>query len=204
MASSLTREQYAKELNKFWKDAYRDHPSFDGVSLFSTSHPRAPWYRRLWFWLRRPKLSPDSLETMEIEIHDPQGRRLINEVFVSSQEIEKEIQAKGLTAPRVTLEQIEQTVVAESYITGDAIPVWVLYPREGMGDFRPRVIASMSCLTICVLVLKNGFTVTGKSACVSRENFNAELGRKIARQKAVEKIWALEGYLLKEKLHEAG
>ena len=59
---------------------------------------------------------------------------------------------------------------------------------------------SLGLLTFCVLVLKNGFTVTGESACASPENFDAELGRKIARQKAVEKIWPLMGYALKERL----
>ncbi len=56
--------------------------------------------------------------------------------------------------------------------------------------------------TFCVLVLRNGFTVTGESACASQENFDAEIGRKIARQNAVNKIWMLEGYLLKQKLSE--
>lgn len=41
--------------------------SDDGVALTSTAHPRAPWYRRLWWALRRPKLSPDSLETITID-----------------------------------------------------------------------------------------------------------------------------------------
>jgi hypothetical protein len=53
---------------------------------------------------------------------------------------------------------------------------------------------------VCCLTLKNGFTVTGESACASPENFDAELGRKIAFKNAREKIWQLEGYLLKEKL----
>jgi hypothetical protein len=57
-------------------------------------------------------------------------------------------------------------------------------------------------LTFCVLVLRNGFTVTGESACASSENFDAEIGRKIARQNAVAKIWPLEGYLLKQRLHD--
>ena len=60
----------------------------------------------------------------------------------------------------------------------------------------------LELLTFCVLVLKNGFTVTGESACASPENFDAEIGRKIARQNAVNKIWMLEGYLLKQKLSE--
>ena len=58
-------------------------------------------------------------------------------------------------------------------------------------------------LTFCVLVLKNGFTVTGESACASPENFDAEIGRNIARQNAVQKIWPLLGYELRSKLAEA-
>jgi hypothetical protein len=56
-------------------------------------------------------------------------------------------------------------------------------------------------LTFCVLVLRNGFTVTGESACVSPENFDAELGRKIARQNAIAKVWPLMGYALRERLY---
>jgi len=58
----------------------------------------------------------------------------------------------------------------------------------------------LSLLTFCVLVLQNAFTVTGESACVSPENFDAELGAKIAFDNAKQKIWALEGYALKERL----
>ena len=57
-----------------------------------------------------------------------------------------------------------------------------------------------TCLTVCCLTLKNGFTVIGESACVSPSNFDAELGRKISRENARNKIWMLEGYLLKESL----
>ena len=55
-------------------------------------------------------------------------------------------------------------------------------------------------LTFCVLVLRNGFTVTGESACASPENFDAELGQKIARQNAVQKVWPLMGYALRSEL----
>ena len=58
----------------------------------------------------------------------------------------------------------------------------------------------LSLLTFCVLVLRNGFTVTGESACASPENFDAEIGRNIARQNAVDKVWPLLGYELKTKL----
>lgn len=106
--------------------------------------------------------------------------------------IETEIQAKGLNAPRVTPARIE-AVISEEYCFTAAAAL-----RETPGE------TSQACklLTICVLVLKNGFTVTGESACASPENFDAELGRKIARANAVNKIWPLEGYLLKQQLHD--
>jgi hypothetical protein len=62
---------------------------------------------------------------------------------------------------------------------------------------------ALGLLTFCVLVLHNGFPVTGEFACASPENFDAELGRKIARQNAVAKIWPLLGFALKERLHAA-
>lgn len=65
---------------------------------------------------------------------------------------------------------------------------------------KSEVPRSLHLLTICVLVLRNGFTVTGESACASPENFDAEIGRKIARKNAVEKIWPLMGYELRSKI----
>lgn len=82
-----------------------------------------------------------------------------------------------MTAPRITPEQIDATIVGEQYH-----------------------VFEDTTLTVCCLSLANGFTVTGESACVSLENFDAELGRKIARDNAVQKIWALEGYALRNKL----
>lgn len=58
-------------------------------------------------------------------------------------------------------------------------------------------------LTICVITLQNGFNVTGESACASPENFNQEIGERLAQKQAENKIWALEGYLLKERLYQA-
>lgn len=68
---------------------------------------------------------------------------------------------------------------------------------------KSEVPQSLGLLTFCVLVLRNGFTVTGESACASPENFDAEICRKIARDNAVQKIWPLEGYLLKQNLHDS-
>ena len=98
---------------------------------------------------------------------------------MSEQSIEKEIQDKGLTAPRITPSDIDNTIIGEQYHVFDG-----------------------TCFTVCLLTLKNGFTVSGESACASPENFDAEIGRKIARENARNKIWPLEGYLLKQRLHD--
>ena len=91
--------------------------------------------------------------------------------------IEQEIQSKGLNAPRLTPDLIDATIVKEQFHVFDG-----------------------TTLTVCCLTLKNGFTVTGESACASIENFDVELGQKIAKQNAREKIGSLEGYLLRDKL----
>jgi hypothetical protein len=109
---------------------------------------------------------------------------------------EQEIQAKGLTAPRVTLAEIEQNIVGEYCFTAQDGIVGVSTTRKiGVPTHE-----SLGLLTICVLVLKNGFTVVGTSACASPENFDAELGGKIARKAAVEQMWPLMGYELRSRL----
>ena len=110
-----------------------------------------------------------------------------------SSEIENEIQAKGLTAPRVTPADIAANIASEHYFTG-------MQGATAGYDETQGLPHALELLTFCVLVLRNGFTVTGESACASPENFNAEIGRKIARANAVAKVWPLMGYALKEKL----
>ena len=115
---------------------------------------------------------------------------------MNRQAIEQEIQDKGLTAPRVTLADIEANITSAFYFTAaDGC-----FGASGHRPNSVRAGTALSLLTFCVLVLRNGFTVTGESACASAENFDAELGRKIARQQAVEKIWPLMGYELRSKL----
>lgn len=94
--------------------------------------------------------------------------------------IEAEIQTKGLTAPRLTPALIDATIAGE--------------------DFH---VFPGTTLTICALTLRNGFIVTGESAAASPENFDQTIGRKIARENARNKIWALEGYLLRERLFQS-
>jgi len=98
----------------------------------------------------------------------------------TEQNLEKEIREKGLEAPRLNPDRIDSVIEKAEYH---------IFPD--------------SQLTVCCLTLKNGFTVTGESACVSPANFDKEIGEKVAARNAREKIWALEGYLLKNNLHEA-
>ena len=123
---------------------------------------------------------------------------------MNDHDIEQEIQAKGLTAPRVTPADIEANISAEAYFTAaDGYRSAPCFDPNGQpADCLPAPPA-LELLTFCVLVLRNGFTVTGESACASPENFDAELGRKIARQNAVQKLWPLMGYHLKQKLAES-
>lgn len=106
--------------------------------------------------------------------------------------LEKAIISNGAAvAPRITPKDIENNIAYETYFTAaDGA-------KEGDGDPGPE---ELSRLTFCVLVLSNGFTVTGESACASPENFNAKIGQKIARENALQKIWPLMGYELRSKL----
>lgn len=118
---------------------------------------------------------------------------------MNDKNIEQEIEAKGKTAARVTPDHIESTIRAEVYFTGaDAIQAKNTHIKSEYVEGE-RILAPVELLTICVLVLRNGFTVVGESACISPENYDAEIGRKVARANAVLKIWPLEGYLLKQR-----
>ncbi len=94
-------------------------------------------------------------------------------------QIEAEIKAKGLNAPRLNPQMIDETICSEQYH---------VFPGTTM--------------TVCALTLRNGYIVTGESAAASPENFDKEIGRKIARENARNKIWELEGYLLQQRLYD--
>lgn len=105
---------------------------------------------------------------------------------MNDQAIEQEIQNKGLTAPRVTFDQIQALM--------------------GQVTYHCHVVPGTTT-TVCTAIDKDGFTLAnGMSACASPENFNAELGEKIAKQnaerQAMEELWKLEGYALKKRLVE--
>jgi Phage protein (N4 Gp49/phage Sf6 gene 66) family len=165
--------------------------------------------------------------------------------------IEHEMVAKGKTAPRVTMADIEASIASEHYFTAadgarhvtDQMVsrfLWWPLPKDFYPDCGIRFDGrkddewnknktwpvgtnlltaeqaramlehvmqpqpdqpALHLLTFCVFVLRNGFTVTGESACASPENFDAEIGRKVARANAINKCWPLLGYALKERLH---
>ena len=106
---------------------------------------------------------------------------------MSEESIETEIQAKGLTAARITPQMIDDQIAAEYFMNA----------KNALDALGCPVDSRLKVLTICVLVLKNGYVVTGESACASPENYDDEIGCKIAFENARNKIWALEGYLLK-------
>ena len=120
---------------------------------------------------------------------------------MSQEKIENEIQAKGLNAPRIKPDDIETNIRGEYYFTAaDGVAGMCVDGDSGQCVVQKVKLTELNLLTFCVLVLKNGFTVTGESACASPENFDPEIGRKIARQNAVAKVWPLMGYELRSKL----
>ncbi len=108
---------------------------------------------------------------------------------MSLQETEKECAANAV-APRVALADIKAAIWGCYEFTGD----------QCVRAIDAPVAPSLSLLSICILVMKNGFTVIGKSAPASADNFNAELGRKLAYEDAIRQLWPLMGYALRDKL----
>lgn len=90
--------------------------------------------------------------------------------------IEAALVAAGKKAPRITPDMLDAEIVDQAYHVFFGV------------------------LTVCVLQLRNGFTVTGESACASPENYDAAIGQAIARSNAREKIWPLLGFRLKDQL----
>ena len=113
------------------------------------------------------------------------------------------IEQRASAAPRVTPADIEAEIASEHYFTAADGQVGAVARSTIEDAWDVQVAAPLELLTFCVLVLRNGFTVTGESACVSPENFDAEIGRRVARENAVNKMWPLLGYALKDKLHAA-
>lgn len=110
--------------------------------------------------------------------------------MTNKQSIGDMIETANPKAPRVTPDHLESLIAEEHYFNlGHVLDV-----LGSPASDTTRLV------TVCILVLKNGFVLTGESACVSHENFDEQIGRAVARNMAFNKMWPLEGYLLKSKL----
>jgi len=94
------------------------------------------------------------------------------------------------TAPRVRLSDIEETIAACYYMSAYDAAATTAEPLD----------RALKNLTLCIVMMKNGFVVIGKSAPASPENFDAELGRKFAYEDAVRQLWPLMGFALRDRL----
>ena len=123
-----------------------------------------------------------------------------------SDTIEAAIIAAGATVgPRITPGAVEANIASESYFTAADGVLGASAGKPGaslLPEYVTHAGSPLSLLTFCVLELRNGFTVTGESACASPENFNADIGKRIARQNAIAKVWPLMGYELRTQIAE--
>ncbi len=112
---------------------------------------------------------------------------------MGSLEVTEELGGRGAVAPRVSLKDITDAIDREHYFTAGAAVV-------ALG--QPSVIDDpLGLLTICILVMRNGFVVIGKSAPASPANFDADKGRTFAREDAIRQLWPLMGFALRDRLH---
>lgn len=108
------------------------------------------------------------------------------------------------THPRVSLSDMEGKIAAEHYFVASTAIVLLGQPLPGEPIFdegkQVAVNSPLDNLTICLLVMQNGFVIIGKSAPASPENFDPEKGRRFAYEDAIKQLWPLEGYALRERL----
>jgi len=117
-------------------------------------------------------------------------------------DLEQKIVAAGADkAPRLTPDYIKSLIKSEVFFTA-AEGIAGANQNSDSPDTNQETLESHKLVTICVLTLENGFTLIGHSACASPENFNFSIGCDVARENAIEQIWLVEGYRLKQRLFE--
>ena len=107
---------------------------------------------------------------------------------------------------RVKLADIEAAILSEVYLTGNLLAITASDVGEVSGSYdanEEHVLFHLQHLTICVVVMRNGFSVVGKAAPADPANFNPALGRKFAREDAIRQLWPLMGYALRDRLATA-
>lgn len=87
--------------------------------------------------------------------------------------------AKG-QAPRVTLEEVRAAIKQVSY-----------------------TVLPNGRTTVCQITLDNDFTVEDSSACVCADNYDAEIGERIAYENTLNEVWKVLGFRLADRLHQA-
>ena len=126
---------------------------------------------------------------------------------MTDQTIQQMIDERASKAPRVTPDDVEAAIRHETYFTAaeGVLGAYCTHNDVYQGHTPSDISATAHpLLTICVLVLDNGFTVVGKSACASPENFDAEIGRQVARRNALNEVWSLLGFRLRDQLAVKG
>jgi hypothetical protein len=117
----------------------------------------------------------------------------------SIEETDKESAAVAV-APRVTLDDIKSSIIAQFHFTAElGNHCYTLIPEVGSADDM-TVKQQLKLLNICVVIVRNGFSVVGKSAPASPENYNREFGEKLAYEDCIRQLWPLMGFALREKL----
>ena len=111
---------------------------------------------------------------------------------------DQEAQAVAV-APRVKLSDIEGAIRSRYDFTA-----WAAVSAAANPAPKAEDMDALGILSVCILVMGNGFNVIGKSAPASPENFNADLGRKFAYEDCIRQLWPLMGYALRDKLANGG
>ena len=115
--------------------------------------------------------------------------------------LEQEIQAKANKAPRITPAALQAEIVSAHFFTAyQGAKAELQSDGVAANAYEEIGMQPLKLLTFCVLVLRNGFTVHGVSACASPENYNEEIGQRIARENAEREIWPLLGFRLRDEL----
>lgn len=128
-------------------------------------------------------------------------RYSMNSLTRSDNEAEAIAARKG--GKRISLTDIENEVAERLYFTG-AQAARITRDMNNPASINPAVVMPLACLTLCILVLRNGFTVVGKSAPADPQNFDPGFERQLAYEDALRQVWPLMGYHLRQKLHERG
>lgn len=89
---------------------------------------------------------------------------------------------------RVTLDYMKSEIQQIYYISGTSIA-----RHADFTDYKSKALneGDLQVMTLCMIMMRNGFMVFGKSSPISPQNFDQALGRKFAYEDAVRQLWPL-------------